>query len=231
MTSRHPTIREVLAAHASEQRLVSAPTPGRPVIAMSREPGSRGRELALALGDQLDLQVYDREIIHKVAESTHLREQTVAFLDEKPRSLLTDWMSSVEPGDAYLSPYVYFQHLVSAIKAIARHGAAVILGRGAHLILAPGQALRVLVTAPHADRVRTVASREGVDLHEAQRRIAHAASERRAFLEKYFRVHGDDPSSFDLVVNTAALGIAGSVDVVRAALPRLGEGQSVARTG
>jgi cytidylate kinase len=231
MTSRHPTIREVLAAHASEQRLVSAPTPARPVIAMSREPGSRGRELALALADELGFQLYDREIIHKVAESTHLPEQTVAFLDEKPRSLLTDWMCSVEPGDAYLSPYVYLEHLRSAVRAIARHGAAVILGRGAHLILTPGQALRVLVTAPYADRVRTVARREGIDLHEARRRVERAEAERRAFLERYFRVQAADPSCFDLVVNTSALGIAGSVEVVRAALPRLGEGHGVAKTG
>jgi len=229
MTSRHPTMLELLAGRAS----TSAPTPsaGRPVIAISRAPGAGGRDLALALGQQLDLQVYDREIIHKIAQSAHVTEQTVSFLDEKPRPLLTDWMSSVEPGDAYLSPYAYFQHLVNAVHAIARHGSAVILGRGVHLILGSGGALRILVTAPYADRVRRVAEREGIDHHEAQRRIAHADAERHAFLEKYFRIHADDPSSFDLVLNTSALGVAGCVDVVRAALAHLEHSRLAAKAG
>jgi cytidylate kinase len=204
---------------------------GGPVIAISRDPGAGGRDIALALGKQMDLQVYDREIIHRIAQSTHVSEQAVSFLDEKPRPLLTDWMSSVEPGEAYLSPYTYFQHLVTAVKAIARHGSAVILGRGVHLVLEPGQALRVLVTAPYPDRVRRVAAREGVDLHEAHRWIAHAEAERRAFLGKYFRVHADDPSRFDIVVNTSGLGLTRCVDVVRAALANVGQSQTVARTG
>jgi cytidylate kinase len=88
-----------------------------------------------------------------------------------------------------------------------------------------------MVTAPYPDRVRRVAAREGIDLHEAQRRIAHAEVERRAFLGKYFRVHSDDPSSFDLVLNTAALDVAACVDVVRSALAHVERGQTVARTG
>jgi cytidylate kinase len=229
--TRHPSIRELLAARASEPQTMSAPRAKGPVIAMSREPGSGGRELAFTLAERFKLQVYDREIIHKIAQSTHVTEQTVSFLDEKPRSLLTDWMSSFEPGNVYLSPYMYFQHLVNAVSAIARRGSAVILGRGAHIILGQGQALRVLVTAPYADRVRTVASREGVDFREAQRRLARAEAERHAFLEKYFRVQAADPSSFDLVLNTAALGIAGCVEVVSAALSRIVQTQPAARAG
>jgi cytidylate kinase len=229
--TRHPSMRELLAVPGSEQPLAPAPLAARPVITISRDPGSRGRELAYALGEKLGLPVYDRELIHRIAKSTHVEEQIVSFLDEKPRSLLTDWMCSMEPSGAYLSPYLYFQHLVSAVQAIQRRGAAVILGRGAHLILDAGQALRVLVTAPYADRVRTVAAREGVDLAEARKRVARAEAERRAFLEKYFRVRVVEPSSFDLVLNTSALGVAGCVDVVCAALARMEHELPVARTG
>jgi cytidylate kinase len=222
-------MRELLGTGASTSE--PGPSGGGPVIAISRDPGAGGRELAHALGKQFGLQVYDREIIHRIAQSTHVTEQTVSFLDERPRPLLTDWMSSVEPGEAYLSPYAYYQHLVNVAKAIARHGSAVLLGRGVHLILGPGQGLRVLVTAPHADRVRRVASRENIDLHEARRLIARAEAERRAFLAKYFRVHAIDPASFDLVLNTTTLGLAGCVEVVQAAMGQMGHSQPVARTG
>ena len=219
MTSRHPSIREILADPISHWRLASVPPPAqaRPVIAISRQPGALGDEVARALGEELGLHVYDREIIQRIAESAHLSERVVAILDEKDRSMLTDWLSSFA-SDAYLSPYGYLDHLTEVVTAIARLGGAVIIGRGSHLILRPNQGLRVLVIAPLEARIETIAARDGIGRREAERRIALQEAERQAFLKKYFHADAGDHTKFDLVVNTAALGVSGAVQVVRGAL-------------
>jgi CMP/dCMP kinase len=227
MTSRHPTMREVLGP-ALPARLDS----GRPhaadrrVIAISRQPGARGGDVARALGRRLGLHVYDREIIHSIAEAARVSEHDVAFLDEKAHPPLTDWFRSMQP-DA-LSSAAYFEQLVRLVRGFGRLGDSVILGRGAHLILGPGEAVRVRVVAPLHDRVSTVAERDGVDRPEAARRVALAEAEQRAFLARYFHVDPADQSLFDLVINTALLGVEGAVDLVSATLARLGERKSCA---
>jgi cytidylate kinase len=221
VTTRHPSIRDVLADPISHWRTASVPeaSRARPVIAISRQPGALGDEVAHALADDMGLHVYDREIIQKIAESAHLTERVVAILDEKDRSMLTDWLSSLTT-DAYLSPYRYLDHLTQVVTAIARLGGAVIIGRGSHLILRPGQGLRVLVVAPLEARIRTVAACNGIGWHEAERRIALQEAEREAFLRKYFHADPSDHTKFDLVINTAALGVPGAVQTVRGALVR-----------
>jgi cytidylate kinase len=97
----------------------------------------------------------------------------------------------------------------------------VILGRGAHLILGQGEALRVLMVAPLEARVLAVMQREGLSEREARHRIAAVEADRKAFLMKHFHADLADPANFDLVVNTAVLGIEGACGTIRAALERL----------
>jgi cytidylate kinase len=54
----------------------------------------------------------------------------------------------------------------------------VILGRGAHLILGQGEALRILVVAPLETRVRAVMEREGLSERAARQRIVAVESDR-----------------------------------------------------
>ena len=93
-----------------------------------------------------------------------------------------------------------------------------ILGRGAHLLLGSGEALRVLAVAPFQDRVRSVIDGEGLSEREAQDRVEEVDANRRAFILTHYRSELIDPAAFDLVVNTAALGLEGSLETIRAAL-------------
>jgi len=187
---------------------------------VSREYGAGGAEVARRLAAELELDVYDREILQRIAESTHLSECVVSSLDDKSRELLTDWLSAISSRD-YLSPLEYRYHLSRVVGALARHGGAVILGRGAHLILAHGEALRVLVVAPLEARVCEVMRREGLSERDARRRIASVEADRKAFLMEHFHVDFGDPTTFDIVVNTGRIGVGGACQTVRAAVERL----------
>ena len=191
----------------------------RPVVTVSRQHGARGGEVARALAAELGLDLFDREIIQRIAESTHLSERVVASL-ETDRDVLTDWLASMATSN-YLSPAEFRYHLSQVVGAIAQHGGALILGRAAHLVLGPCGALRVLVVAPVEARVRTIAERDGVDEREARRRIVAVEAERKAFLLKHFHADFADPATFDVVVNTAVLGVAGSCAAIRTAVQNM----------
>ncbi len=188
----------------------------RPVITLARQHGARGTELAHHLGQKLGLDVFDQEIIHRIAESTHLSERVVSALDERDRALLTDWLGAVAT-QAYLSPVEYRYHLTRLVGAIAQQGGAVIVGRGSHLILGD-RALRVLAVAPLEYRVRTIMEKGGLSERQARQRIVEVETDRRAFMMKQFHAQFHEPTEFDLVVNTGSLGIEGAAHVVRSAL-------------
>jgi cytidylate kinase len=188
----------------------------RPVITVTGQHGAHGDELARRLASELGFDHFDREIIHRVAESAHLSERVVAAMDMKKRELLTDWLAAVASRN-YLSPAEYRYHLAHVIGAIAYQGGAVILGRGAHLLLRR-EALRVLAVAPLEDRVRSVMQSEGLTERDARRRIEEVESDRHAFIRTHYHAEFADPTAYDVVLNTAALGLDGATAVVRAAL-------------
>jgi cytidylate kinase len=187
---------------------------GRPVITVTGQHGARGDALALQLAKELGFDHFDREIIHRIAESAHLSEQVVASVDGKKRELLTDWLAALA-SQSHLSATAYRYHLARVIGAIAHQGGAVILGRGAHLLLGQGEALRVLAVAPFADRVRSVMESESLSQREAQDRVEEVDANRRAFILTHYRRELVDASAFDLVVNTSTLGLEGSIASIR----------------
>jgi cytidylate kinase len=225
MTIRHRTVEQLIEEQAHRWQLTRAEARKErkgPVITVSRQVGAQGDEVAERLAKTLGLDLFDRELIHQVAESAHLSERVVSALDEKDRSLLTDWMTSLATP-SYLSQYGYLYHLTRVVGAIARHGGAVIVGRGCHLILRPGEALRVRVVAPIEARVASLASGLGLSDRDARHRIEEVEAERRAFFTKSFHATYGDPEAFDLVVNTQVLGVEGAVEMIQACLARLPE--------
>jgi len=191
----------------------------KPVLTVSRQHGAGGEEVVKTLAQEMALDVFDREILHQIAENTHLSERVVKALDDKGRELLTDWLSGIASRN-YLSSVEYRYQLTQAVGAIAHHGGAIIVGRGAHLILGQGEALRVLIVAPLEARVARVIKREGLTERDARRQIQTVEADRKAFLIKHFHAEFSDPTHFDLVVNTGFLGIANACATIRLAAER-----------
>ena len=186
-----------------------------PVIALSRLPGCGGRELAQELARRLKLDVFDKEILHRVAESSRLSEAILGTVDDKVLSAAEEWIESLLM-ERYLSED-YLRHLFKVILAIAAHGRAIILGRGAGFILRPECCLRVLLVAPLEDRIRAVAARDQVSRIEAGHAIAHTEKDRRDFIRKHFHAEMTDPARYDISLNTAGLNRESVLGLIQAA--------------
>jgi len=226
-----PRTLEALVEHQARQwQLTRAERPGeprRPVLTVSHLHGAGGEELVARLAKELELEVFDREIVHRIAQTTQLSEQVVSALDDRAKAVLTEWLDGFA-SQHYLSSAEYRYQLARVVGAVAHHGGAIILGRGAHLVLMAGEALRVLVVAPLEARIARVMRREGIAERDARRQVLSVDAERRAFLMKHFHADLHDVGAFDLVVNTSVLGVAGAAAAVRAAAQGF-EGAKAAR--
>jgi cytidylate kinase len=215
-----PRTVEALVEHQARQwQLARTQRPGEPrraVLTISHLHGAGGDELARRLARDLGIEVFDREILHQIAESMHLSEKVVEALDDRAKASLTEWLEGFA-SQHLVSSVEYRYQLARVVGAVAQHGGAIILGRGAHLVLRAGEALRVLVVATLEDRVARVTKREGIAEDEARRRIQSVEADRRAFLLKHFHAELEAATDFDLVVNTSVLGVAGAAAAVRAA--------------
>ncbi|MCA9667506.1 MAG: cytidylate kinase-like family protein [Myxococcales bacterium] len=212
MTSIEQLVDRQVRKWASETQQVHGPPPRWPVITVSRAYGSRGGELAARVADKLGFELWDRRIVEAIASSASLRRHVVESLDDKVPGRAV-WLSErFERG--YFSRDDYLSHLAAVIDAIARHGRAVILGRGAHMMIAPANALRVRVTAALEPRVAWIARHEGLSMEDARARALRIDAERRAFAEHHFGVELDDPAYFDLVLSTDVLSLERAVELV-----------------
>ena len=175
----------------------------RPVITVSRQPGSGGEAIARMLARKLGLDLYDREIIEMIARDAQVSEKMVASLDEKSSSTLDNWIAELFASERTLSTYGYLVNLTRVIFSIAAHGDAVIIGRGANFILPPGKRVSLRLVAPAEYRLNRIAKRFGLSPRRARRQMAESEREQRRFVKRHFRIDVNDPLHHDLLINTA----------------------------
>ena len=188
----------------------------RPVITISREPGSGGRILAQKLADRHHMDLFHQELLHELAASAKVSRVFLHTLDEKGLTVLEDWIASLV-HQRHLWPDQYQQHLMKVVGTIGKHGNAVVVGRGANFILPPEGRVRVRVISPLEIRIENLVQQYGVAAADAKRRIIRTENERRAFIRKYFNADISNPTHYDLVVNTGTLELDQAVDTVTSA--------------
>lgn len=111
-----------------------------------------------------------------------------------------------------------------AIRELAHCGDHVILGRSAGLVLAGrSDLLRVFLTAGRAWRVARVVEAFGQSEQAAAADVDRVDSARRKFTKDRYKAAWGDARSYDLMVDTSRFGIAGTVDLIVAAVRALPE--------
>ena len=117
----------------------------------------------------------------------------------------------------------YIDTVTGIIQALAEGGNVVLVGRGSHIILRDRpDSLHVLTVAPFDRRVQHIALRDEMAPGEARRRTQESDRGRAAFHRKFFKVEADDPSLFDLVIDTRRLSYEVGAELVVTAAGSLG---------
>lgn len=188
-----------------------------PVITVSSEPGSGGTGVAREIAKRLDFDYFNRDIVEGIAESAEIRSTVIDSIEKERLSGIEDFIASLV-RDNYLYPGIYLEHLLLVVGTIAKHGRAVIVGRGANFILPPDERFSIRVIAPLELRVQNVARWHKVSKEKARQRVIQRESKRRAFVRQSFNAKITDPLNYDLVINTGRLKIESAAEAVIGAM-------------
>jgi len=174
----------------------------KPVITVSRDYGSGGRGVAEQLAKHLAIPVFDKELLNAVADRSGADPNLMARLDEKTRGFWDAWITSLMSGENMLEAK-HRHFLVKVVLGILNTGnGGVIIGRGAHIILAQQPVFRVRITASPETCAKRVAEKRGMLLEEARKEVARVNQERGNFVWEAFNQRLNDPAAFDLTINT-----------------------------
>jgi cytidylate kinase len=188
----------------------------KPLVVLSREFGTQGAEIGQAVAEELGFELWDQELVHEIAEKSGAPEKLVASLDERSRSALEDLIAASLSGEKS-TRFEYVAQLRRVIHTIERHGAAVVIGRGAQFIVEPESALRVRIIAPLDERVKSYAARKEMSREAARKRILEVDHDRKLFMKQSYGKDLGDPSHYDLVLNRAGFSNEAAAAIVVAA--------------
>ncbi len=125
---------------------------------------------------------------------------------------------AAEREEPHLDDALYMKTMTAIIRELGERGDIVILGRGSQMILRdlPG-ALHALCVAPQPVRIERLVQREGIPPEEASRRVGDSDRARHAFHRKFWKVEVDDPTLYDLSVDTSRLSYEVAAELVATA--------------
>ena len=214
-------------------------------VTISREYGSGGGEIAARLARKLGWQLIDHAIIQQTARELGVYETEVSRHDEEyvegTLSRILNRIRNLSAGGAFIpaasgalpasgaplaapppsaaNERAYQETMQYVVRAAAKTGHVVIVGRGGQFILADRRdVLHLRIVAPLELRVAYVALREELNKDAARTRVQEKDRARDRNMQIQFHRKPDDPHLYDLVINTAVLDLDRIVDLICLAL-------------
>jgi cytidylate kinase len=180
------------------------------IVAISESAGSGGPEIGRGVASALGYEFADREIIAKAAESYGEGVSELTHATQEKPSL---WERLTHSQQRYVT------YIESTICELAARDNVVLVGLASTIVLGRiPHVLRVRTNAPQRQRAEWVQRHLGLTPEAAVEYVRHADRERAARVRFLYHVDWDDPSLYDLVLNTERLAVASAVRMIQDAL-------------
>jgi cytidylate kinase len=179
------------------------------VIAMTREMGTLGKDVAAGLADKLGIEVVHHELVEQqLAERLNTNESAVSRFLEGKASMWERWK---------IDGNKFSRYTAEEVLELAMRGNVLIRGWGAAQLLRDiPHVICLRVCAPMDRRIQEMKQRLGVDSTDvAQREIERSDDGHARGVQRQFHRDWRDPTGYDLVINTAYVPIQVGVAVVQ----------------
>jgi len=171
-----------------------------PVIAMTQEMASLGKDVALGVAEKLGLQLVRHEVGDMVAGRMQVKKSLIRRIREGKASARERWSADEKVISIFTQ---------EEILDLAAKGNVLIRGWGAaYLLRAIPHVVCVRVCAPMEVRVRRLMERLETDDEElARHEIEQDDHARHSRMSEHFGVSWGDPTLYDLTLNTERIPI------------------------
>lgn len=189
------------------------------IVTLGREYGSGGRVIAETVGKELDMPVYDKNMLALVAKKSGLDHDRLVSEDERL-------------ANPFLEQYIPYgidtgsvgERLFTGQSNIIRQKAAaescVFVGRCSDDILRDYEdCVHIYVFAPRIDRIKRIMQVEDIaDSLAAEKILKKVDKQRKSYYQFYTDRKWGGTEGKDLMINSSSTGIDGAVNVILAYL-------------
>lgn len=185
-------------------------------VAISRQTGSRGRDIAKRTAELLGWDLINQETFETLTLNANLNP-----LRDRLSTEAQDWVAAQLTKLEGTEPLQSRPNLVPLTRTIlefASEGQCVLLGRGAGCVLPASVKLHVRLIAPERDRIQYIAQVERMAYREAEESVRKRDQSRREFIEEQFGRNLDDYLQYDLVLNTSRFGVEACAEIIKQAV-------------
>ena len=195
------------------------------VITIGREFGSGGKYIGELLAEELNLKLYDKELLNKVAEESGMDIDVIEQMDEKQEESFwyTFAMSlyaqdSLDTLSEIPSNEKIFIEQAKIIEELAEKEDCIIIGRCSNVILKnKPNVLNVFVYSSELDfKVkRKMQFGNFEDELEAIKAIERVDKERETYYNYFTKGNWGDRKSYDLMIDTSKIGVDNAVELIK----------------
>jgi cytidylate kinase len=185
------------------------------ILTISHQMGAGGPEVGMSVAQRLSYRYVDQELLQDAVRRYGLAEEKLSHLDESKPSLF-------ERFDAETRHYITI--LQTTLLEFAEVDNVVLMGRGGQWLLRGiPHVLRIRLIAPFEHRVRQWIKRSSDLARETPNQRAAADflrrddAEKRGRMRYLYEVEVDEPTLYDIVVNTEKLPYEAIVDMIERA--------------
>ncbi len=217
-------------AYLETQLGPKASTRGRraPTVTISRLTGSGAIPIAERLaawlqehrpGSPAPWTVFHRTLVERALAEHNLPARIAQYMPEDRVSYIQDVLE--ELLGLHPSRTALVTQVTETILGLAEIGNCIIVGRGAHLILARSETtLRVRLVSSLENRIRRVMEEKRLSQEEAREFIRKEDAARERYLKAHFDADLADPLSYHLVVNTDFFTVDEAAELIGQAVVR-----------
>ncbi len=196
-----------------------------PVITISRQFGSGGKRIAVAMSEKLGIKYYDKELIAMAAKESGLSEEVFSKADEKAsNSLLYSMVMGNYPfgrmptnSDMPINDKLFMLQS-EIIKEAAAQEPCIIVGRcGDYILREHPRVMKVFIHSVKEDRMAWAVSEKLCDERKASDFITKMDKQRSNYHNFYSNKRWEDMVNYDLTINSSTYSIETASDIIIAA--------------
>lgn len=193
------------------------------IITIGRQFGSAGREIGELIGKELNIPVYDKELLSRAAKESGFCEEMMEVHDERPTSsflynLVMDTYSfgynASSFGDMPISHKIFLAQF-DTIKKIANEGPCIIIGRCADYALSEyDNVLNTFIYGDDDVKIKRIMEKYELTEAKAKDMIAKKDKQRQSYYNYYSSKKWGRADTYDLCINSSMFGVEGTKNLI-----------------
>jgi len=184
------------------------------IVALGREFGSGGHEIARKLAEFFGVPLYDQQMLEQIAEGYQVQMENLEQYDESPRKLVfsrrVHGFSNAPEDSVAQMQFRYMREQAEAGTSF------IVLGRCAEEVLKeyPGL-ISIFVRAEEEFKIQRILDRGGQSEQEAQVLMLRTDRRRKLYHNQFCTRKWGEAETYDLIADSSALGIDGTAEFLK----------------